>query len=61
MVILKKKSRKNFTRCMVVIDLIIVGFACISLIAFAATKDNYKEKKCEPEPCEKVEKKEKAE
>ena len=46
---------------MVVIDLVIVGFACISLIAFAATKDNHKEKRCEPEPCEKVEKKEKAE
>ena len=61
MVILKKKSRKNFMRCMVVIDLIIVGFACISLFAFAATKDNHKEKRCEPEPCEKVEKKEEAE
>tara|TARA_A100000164_G_scaffold371198_1_gene398503 strand:- start:478 stop:618 length:141 start_codon:yes stop_codon:yes gene_type:complete len=45
---------------MVVIDLIIVGFACISLFAFVATKDNHKEKKCEPEPCEKVEKKEEA-
>tara|TARA_R100001129_G_C5158226_1_gene200971 strand:- start:435 stop:560 length:126 start_codon:yes stop_codon:yes gene_type:complete len=29
---------------MVVIDLIIVGFACISLIAFTATKDDHKQK-----------------
>ena len=46
---------------MAVSDLIIVGFACISLIAFAATKDNHKEKRCAPEPGEKVEKKEIAE
>jgi large-conductance mechanosensitive channel len=32
-------------RCMVVIDLLIVGFACISLIAFATTKDTKKHKK----------------
>jgi len=46
---------------MVVIDLIIVGFACISLFAFVATKDTHKEKRGTSEPCEKVEKKEEAE
>lgn len=29
-------------RSMEVIDLIIIGFACISIIAFTATKDNHK-------------------
>jgi hypothetical protein len=27
------------------IDIIIIGFACISVAAFAASKDNYKTKK----------------
>ena len=49
-------------RYMAVIDLFIVWFACASVIAFVATKDiNEKEKACETESCEEVEKKEEAE
>lgn len=31
-------------RCMAVIDLLIIGFACMSLLVFAATQDKHEKK-----------------
>lgn len=46
-------AKKSFMRCMAVIDLFIVWFACASVIAFVTTKDmDENNKGCEPEQCE---------
>ena len=37
-------QKKNYMRFMAVIDLIIIGFACISIAAFTATQNNHKTK-----------------